>query len=336
MTATVAATYVRALLDFAVSRGASRDGLVQRAGVNLHQLEDGEGRIPFATYLALLRAAKTACNDPALALHFGEEVDMSQLTLVGLTSKPTGSLTDDAASLNRYAPLALDVGAADRFQFDRIDGKIWIIDNRCPPFDTPEITESFFARAVSGMRRWFSGRQLINEVHVKHAAPPYRAEYDRIFRVPVTFNSDRNAMQVSDELWSLAKTAWTSGYASKVLGAHADSLLAKLESSKSMRGRVESLLMPALQSGDTSIEAVAKKIGVSRQTLFRKLKAEGITFAKLLDELRHRMALHYLNEKKMAVNETAYLVGFSDPAAFSRAFKRWTGSSPGASKRSRR
>jgi AraC-like DNA-binding protein len=73
---------------------------------------------------------------------------------------------------------------------------------------------------------------------------------------------------------------------------------------------------------------IARQLGVSRQTLFRRLKAEGITFEKVLDELRHTMALKYLRDKKLSVNETAYLVGFSDPAAFSHAFKRWTGSSP--------
>ena len=72
----------------------------------------------------------------------------------------------------------------------------------------------------------------------------------------------------------------------------------------------------------------ASKMGLSRQTLFRKLKAEGANFEKVLDELRHRLALDYLSGKKVSVNETAYLVGFSEPAAFSRAFKRWTGSSP--------
>ena len=56
--------------------------------------------------------------------------------------------------------------------------------------------------------------------------------------------------------------------------------------------------------------------------------AEGATFETVLDELRHKMALHYLDSKKVSVNETAYLVGFSEAAAFSRAFKRWTGTSP--------
>jgi len=69
-------------------------------------------------------------------------------------------------------------------------------------------------------------------------------------------------------------------------------------------------------------------MGLSRQTLLGLLKAEGTTFEKVLDELRHRMALEYLNGKKVSVNETAYLVGFLEPTAFSRAFKRWTGRSP--------
>ena len=86
--------------------------------------------------------------------------------------------------------------------------------------------------------------------------------------------------------------------------------------------------MPILHTGDIGMDAIAAKMAVSRQTLFRRLKAEDVTFEKVLDELRHRLALHYLGGRKASVNETAYLVGFSDPAAFSRAFKRWTGKSP--------
>ena len=76
------------------------------------------------------------------------------------------------------------------------------------------------------------------------------------------------------------------------------------------------------------MDAIAGKMGLSRPTLLRRLKAEGVTFEQVLDELRHKLALHYLSGKKTSVNETAYLVGFSEPASFSRAFKRWTGTSP--------
>jgi AraC-like DNA-binding protein len=74
--------------------------------------------------------------------------------------------------------------------------------------------------------------------------------------------------------------------------------------------------------------SVAKRLGMSRATLYRQLREEGTSYEDLLDDLRHRMALHYLDGKKVSVNQTAYLVGFSDPSVFSRAFKRWTGKSP--------
>ena len=73
---------------------------------------------------------------------------------------------------------------------------------------------------------------------------------------------------------------------------------------------------------------IADKLCCSRQTLFRKLKAEGVTFEQVLDELRRKLSLNYLNANKTSVKETARLVGYSDSAAFSRAFKRWTGFSP--------
>ena len=86
--------------------------------------------------------------------------------------------------------------------------------------------------------------------------------------------------------------------------------------------------MPILHTGDASMDLIAARLAVSRQTVYRQLKAEGVTFETVLDELRHRLAVHYLSGQKTSVNETAYLVGFSEPAAFSRAFKRWTGTSP--------
>jgi AraC-like DNA-binding protein len=133
-----------------------------------------------------------------------------------------------------------------------------------------------------------------------------------------------------DEAWMGRRVARLPRYVFGVLTQHADELLRTLESSKSFRGRVEALLMPSLHVGQPSMDAIAGKLGISRQTLFRKLKAEGVTFAGVLDELRYRLAADYLGARKVSVNETAYLVGFSEPAAFSRAFKRWTGSSPRA------
>ena len=94
------------------------------------------------------------------------------------------------------------------------------------------------------------------------------------------------------------------------------------------RREVEAKLAPLLPGGAAGIDAVARTMGVSRQTLYRRLKEEGFTFEHVLDDLRRRLATRYIGREGMSAKAAAYRLGFSDPAAFSRAFKRWTGRSP--------
>jgi AraC-like DNA-binding protein len=326
---TIAAGIARGLMQFAVLKGAGQKALAERSRINPEDLKDQDNRVPFAKYVALMRAGQELCNDPALALHYAEAIDFAEISIVGLISLASETMADAFAQMNRYGRLAVEaegVGTADRFVLAREKGQVWLIDTRKNPNDFPELTETTFGRMACGTRR-FDATQFIKKVHVTHAEPGYRAEYERIFRAPVVFESDRNALLV-DEAWITRKIALQPRYVFGVLSERAEALLKSLESSKSVRGRVESLLMPILHTGDANMDRIAGKMGLSRQTLFRKLRAEGATFEKVLDELRHKLALGYLSGKKVSVNETAYLVGFSEPAAFSRAFKRWTGNTP--------
>ncbi|MBI1212126.1 MAG: helix-turn-helix domain-containing protein [Alphaproteobacteria bacterium] len=327
---TVAAGVVRGLMTFAASNGASERALAERSEIDPEDLEDQDNRIPFPKYVALMRAAKELCNDPALALHFGEAIDLSELSIVGLIGGASETRKEAFAQVNRYHRLVIEIDLAtiDRFALAHGKDGLWMVDNRRNPNAFPELTESTFARMVAGGRR-LGEAYAVKAIHFTHAAPDYRAEYDRIFQAPVTFESDKNAFLIDvDDGWMTRKLSPQPRYVFGVLSRHADELLKSLESSKTTRGRVESLLMPILHTGDVTKDKLAAKLGMSRDVLLRRLKAEGTTFEKVLDELRHKLALHYLTGKKVSVNETAYLVGFSDPAAFSRAFKRWTGASP--------
>lgn len=96
-----------------------------------------------------------------------------------------------------------------------------------------------------------------------------------------------------------------------------------------LRQEIERHVEPLLAAGPVRIDEVARALGYGRQTLYRRLKAEGVTFEQILDRLRRRLATRFLRDGR-SVKETAYRLGFSDPAAFSRAFKRWTGKSPSA------
>jgi AraC-like DNA-binding protein len=326
---TVAAGLARGLTDFAVSRGAVRDAMLARAGIEHSDLADQDNRVPFEKYVMLMRAAKTLTGDPALALHYGEANDMAEVSVVGLIANASETMFEAFQQLSRFGRLVIEFdGGPDRFSTAQEDGGLWAIDNRQDANDFPELTESTFARMVCGPRR-FGVTQVAKRLCFTHPAPPYRDEYERVFQCPVTFGAKWNAMMV-DERWMFHRLNLQPRYVFGVLSERADALLKDLEASKTTRGRVEALLMPVLHKGDASMDMVAGKMGMSRQTVFRRLKDEDTTFEKVLDALRHKLALDYLSARKASVNETAYLVGFSDPAAFSRAFKRWTGQNPRA------
>ena len=327
--ATVAAGLARGLLQFAASRGAAEEVLLASAGIEPNVLADPDNRVAFSDYVALMRSAQDLCRDPALALHFAESVDFSELSILGLIGRASETMLDAFVQFNRYRGLVtdVDVGEGERFRLSYERDGLWFIDQRRDPNDFPELTESTFARIICSAREFNADNSLLKAVHVTHPAPSYRAEYDRIFKSRVVFSSDRNAMLMDEAVLSV-KIGRLPRYVFGVLVERADALLDALEKSKTVRGRVEGLLLPLLHTGDVGIEAIAAKLGISRQALFRQLRAEGVTFEKVLDALRHQMALQYLNSRKVSVNETAYLVGFSDRATFSRAFKRWTGTSP--------
>lgn len=330
---TVSSAFFRSLLDYSVQRGADRKMLLACAGASATALEDRDSRLPFSQYVALMRAAKAATGDQALALGFGQAIDVSDISIVGLIGEASETMLEGFAQLNRYVRLVADVQleGPDRFVMKRDKDGLWLTDARANPDAFPELSESAFSHMVAGARRaGVSG--WIREVRFTHASPDDIADYERAFGVPVLFSGDRNAMRI-DEGVLQHKLAARPRYAFGVLVEHADMMLEKIAQASTTRGEVERLLIPILHRGEATMEGISAKLGVSRQTLYRNLRKEGITYGQVLDELRHRLALQYILGPKTSVNEVGYLIGYSDPAAFSRAFRRWTGTSPGSFRR---
>lgn len=328
---TVSAGYADHLMQYAVSRGADPAALAERAGLGAADLADPDARVPLERYVALMQAAKALCQDPALALHLGAAQDFREFSVVGLICYAAPTMGEALGELNRFGRLVAEVDvptAGGRFQIvpHGADG-LWLQDMRSDPDSFPEMTEGTWSRFIAETRRHFPEAPFARAVHFTHAAPAYAAEYERVLQTPVVFSSDRNAILI-DPSWLNIELHNPSRYAFGVLTKHAEGLLEALESASATRGRVESLLLPVLHKGDLGMDQAARQLGLSRQSLYRRLKDEGIGYEALVDDLRRRMALQYLDGGRTSVNETAYLVGFSDPSSFSRAFKRWTGASP--------
>lgn len=92
--------------------------------------------------------------------------------------------------------------------------------------------------------------------------------------------------------------------------------------------KVEAEIRLALNSGPVRVDHLCLELGISRSTLQRKLGEEGVRYQTILDRVRHELAVRYLTKSALAPSEIAFLVGFSDPNSFHRAFRKWTGKSP--------
>jgi AraC-like DNA-binding protein len=327
---TVSAGLVTGLVRYVSAKGADASVLCHRAGLKPEILIDPDARQPLASYVNLMREAKAATGDQALALHYAEAVLMSEVSIVGLIMEASATIGDAYLQMRRYGRLAMEIDtASDEARFELVieNDRLYLVDRLPAQKDYPELTEAAFAWLICGPRR-FLDRSPVLSVQIAYPSPSHRAEYERVFQCPIEFEASRNALQMHPEAltWRVAQNP---SYVFGMLTERADALLASLDATRTTTGRLRAVLAAVLHQGEISAEAMAHQLGFSRQTLFRRLREEGTTYSQVLTNLRRQLAIEYLKAGKVSANETAYLVGFSDAAAFSRAFKRWTGQTPG-------
>jgi AraC-like DNA-binding protein len=164
-------------------------------------------------------------------------------------------------------------------------------------------------------------------VTVAHRRPPDVGEHERIFGCPVRFGAEHNRLILDRIAWETPTRGAHPGVLG-VLSEHADLLLSRLPRGPELVERTRRAIGGRLRGGDPSIKSVAREIGMSERSLQRHLRELGFSFNSLADEVRQATARLYLAQPDMALAEISYLLGFADQSAFSRAFKRWTGTTP--------
>ena len=331
---TMAAGFAASFADYACTRGADRDVLLADSGLTEDDLSDQDNRISVAAYQAMIAAGTKQTGDTALLLRHTLETRLETMSVVGQIVHTSASLRHSLEQLNRYLHLMGDVElppGVERFELLRNADGLWIVDHLVLPPEMSFWSEISFARFISEFRRSFPDATFEIGMEVTYPPPTHVNQYPELFRVPVQFNATRNALQI-DLVWDSPDTEFEPGneYAFGVFTRHADEMLAKLQADSSIRAQIEAQILRTMHEGSISMDKVAHDIAMSRQTLYRRLKDEGVTFAEIHDDLRQRMAVEYLEGQKVTVNETAYLLGFSEASSFVRAFKRWTGLSPTA------
>jgi AraC-like DNA-binding protein len=173
-----------------------------------------------------------------------------------------------------------------------------------------------------------------HEVQFRHGPPADVAPYQGLFGGLVRFDQSDNAMLFDRQL--LSRPLRTADHQLlAILEEHANAVLAELPvADGDLIGRLRQFVLDALPHDGAALSAAARALGMSTRTLQRRLKARGIVYAGLVDDVRRRLSDKYLADANLSLGEIAYLLGYSESSAFNRAYRRWTGRTPSADRRS--
>jgi AraC-like DNA-binding protein len=175
-------------------------------------------------------------------------------------------------------------------------------------------------------RETLGARFRLTGVYFTHDAPATTDDYVRAFGAPVAFRQPHDEVVLPASLLAerlpLADPALC-----EHLDRHLDRMLASAPRESELLGRVRRAIGEDVRNGLPNIEDVARRMHMSARSLQRRLLAARTSFQKQLDQVRHELSMQYL-EEDLALAEVAFLLGFSEPSNFHRAFKRWTGVTP--------
>jgi AraC-like DNA-binding protein len=204
------------------------------------------------------------------------------------------------------------------------------VELTCVPAN-PMSVEYFASLMILDLRQETGGRFRASCVSFRHQ-PDDVSEFERVLDCRIQSNAALDSVSIDADVLAMPLNRHDS-VLRQVLETQANEILARLPKRQGLAADVQRVLAERVAGGavsDVRVEAVARELATSGRTLQRKLTAQGVSYQELLDEARKQAAGRYLGESVFAIGEVAYLVGYSEPAPFYRAFKRWYGVTPEA------
>jgi len=320
LTWSVSAGEFRAFLKSFGALGYDVEALTAAAGIIGGSLDDPDARMPCTAYEAVVRRAQQARPTPNLALRLAMNVPIGAFPLLDYLILTCDDVAAGARQLVRYFRL---VGNPMVYEVREDIDPIRVTMNGAPPFSI-EYSASIM---VLHFREETNGRFAPASVHFTHQ-PDDVSEFERVLGCPVEAGAPWNGVSVSRDVWKLPLRR-RDPVLRGVLESRAREIVDRLPASGTAASEVKRLLDAEVASGaDTRIENVARRLATSPRTLQRRLAAEGLSYQKVLDDWRRDAAQRHLAASALSIGEIAYLLGFSEPAPFHRAFKRWYGVTP--------
>jgi len=322
--ATTATTSSRALMAACAKLGLDTREILAAAGLTAAQLDDPDGQVSCDRVAVLWQAALASAHDADLGLQAAVAVPFGAYRVIDFLAASAPTVGEGFVRVARYFPL---INPTLELRIHEAATEVAVELAAHEPAALPRPLAEFVLAVTFLHCRRASGREWpLRRATFAFPAPADPAAHARVFGAPVRFGQPRTELVLARDVWQLPSHN-ASLELLRTLEDHADRLLAN-QRARELEARVARVLAEELRGGDPSLVHVARRVGMSARTLQRRLADEGVSFADLVDRTRREFAEDYLRDRSLALSEIAYLLGFSEQSAFTRAFQRWHGTSP--------
>ena len=323
---------VRFAISVLSAQGRDLSPILKRAGLDPAVVADPEARMSHTAVRAFCDEAVKATGDETFGLHVAEQVRPAVFDALGYVFRSSRTLADGLRRFAQYHRFLDDVltvkvetaGVQARITFDASESEHL----------TRPVSE-FLLAILMRAARVETARPDLDPVAVEFAfeTPADTTEHRRFFRAPLHFGQPTNTLVMHRRDLDLPFRQ-AEPELREVLERRVQDVIARLPPTDTITARARAVLRAELDGGKPTAAAVGRRLGLSERSLHRRLREEGMTLRTLLHELRRELSERYMREG-ISINETAFLLGYSEASAFHRSFRRWTGRTPSAYRRDR-
>jgi len=308
------------------SQGCDPAPLFATAGISMDDCQDPNTRIPTVRMQQLWRLAVAATGDPAFGLLVARQFQPAALHGLGFAWLASDTLHDALGRLVKYSHL---INVLPDFRLEDGPGTVDLV------VTMPDLGQDFVHAATdAGLAIFLRMCQItagtdIMPVHVtmQRPDPVDKTPYEDMFGPAVEYSAPAHRLSFAATLVN-TRLATANPELARLNDQTVIDYLARYERS-SLTMQVRAKIIERLHDGRPSQEEIAQRLNTSLRSLQRRLKDEETNFKALMNETQQELAIQYIRDSTRTLGEIAYLLGFSEPSNFTRAFKRWTGKSPG-------
>lgn len=297
--------------------------LLDECDIDYQMLIQQEGYINFTQFAKLLEltAKKTQCS------HFGllmsQKQNLSILGILGLLMETSPDIRSAFRELVRYFHTHTQSAAIELVEEGQVAMIIYRVLSSCSA--TAQVVELSIGTACRSLRLLTGRNAKPRAIYLSHDKISDIDIYNRILNAPVTFNHELNAIVFDRHLLD-KRLQGHNQVIQRLLKSNLESNSREFE--KDIVGNVRKLLASLLPLGHGSLEVVAKQLMMSPRKLQYLLAEKNFTFKDIIDQVRIGITQQHLHQSQIPLSQLCEILGYSNQAAFSRAFKRWFGVSP--------